>query len=195
MKRSAVPRLRSGLPVLITESAKNFASLRKALNQEIQPNGEIERALVDDFAALTWEILRLRRIKTEIINSALFPALENILQQFLARDDFPSYLDREHAAEELARSWSECETAKAEVSKLLCKFQLDEGAIEAEAFRVRAQDLECVDRMLSLAAVRRDKCLCMIAEFRHRFAIQLQQAGDRILEDDVPQLVEVKRAG
>jgi hypothetical protein len=42
--------------------------------------GAIEHHYVDWIATLTWEILRLRRIKAELINCALFEALKNLLK-------------------------------------------------------------------------------------------------------------------
>ena len=52
------------LPLLITESADEFAVLRAKLQQEIEPNGIIEQIYLDDLAVIVWEIKRLRRSKT-----------------------------------------------------------------------------------------------------------------------------------
>jgi hypothetical protein len=79
---------------------------------------------------------------------------------------------------------------------LLRELSLDEGTIEAEAFRSRAEDLERLERMLALAEVRRDRALRWIADYRQSLAKQIKRAADRILDnDDVPRLVAVgKRA-
>jgi hypothetical protein len=50
--KSAARRLRAATPVLITESVDEFVALRKALGDEIKPNGIIEQAWVDDLAAV-----------------------------------------------------------------------------------------------------------------------------------------------
>jgi hypothetical protein len=71
MPRSVVRKFRSGFPILITESKRDFASLHKSLNEEIRPNSVIERELVEDYVALTWDIRRYRRVRSEIINGAL----------------------------------------------------------------------------------------------------------------------------
>jgi hypothetical protein len=176
-------------PLLINESADEFASLRKALKNEIQPEGAIEQIYVDDFATLIWEILRLRRYKTVIINNSRLPALQGILEQLLCRRDFDDPDDHEHAADELARGWFANQRAKSQVATLLRKFGLDEAAIEAEAFRLRAEDLERLDRMLTAAEVRRDKALRCIADYRQILSKQLRQAANRILDNDVPQLI------
>jgi hypothetical protein len=56
--------------LLITESADEFDALRNAFDQEIKPRGIIEQMYVHDISSLVWEILRLRRCKVVIINSA-----------------------------------------------------------------------------------------------------------------------------
>jgi hypothetical protein len=65
--------------LLITESAEDFAALNAALMEEIRPRGIIERLYVADVAALVWEILRLRRCKVAIINTAFKNALSEIV--------------------------------------------------------------------------------------------------------------------
>ena len=65
--------------LLITESAEDFAALNAALMEEIKPHGIIERLYVDDIATLVWEILRLRRCKVAIVNTAFKDALSEII--------------------------------------------------------------------------------------------------------------------
>jgi hypothetical protein len=109
--------------------------------------------------------------------------LENILKQLLPSDNYENCLEHQRAAEDLARRWLEDREAKTEVIKLLRKFQLDETAIEAEAFRLRGEDLECLDRMLALEMARRDKVIFVLAEYRHTLA-KFLQVSDQILEED-----------
>ena len=72
-------------PLLITESQDEFDRIRDALEQELQPHGIVEQMYVADFGHLVWEILRLRRCKIGIINSAFRAALENVLAQLLRK--------------------------------------------------------------------------------------------------------------
>jgi len=80
-KSKNTARLRAGTPVLITESVDEFVALRKQLYDEIRPDGIIEQGWVDDLAAVMWEIMRLLRIKAEILNGAVYMALQSILKQ------------------------------------------------------------------------------------------------------------------
>ncbi len=189
-----VDMLRSVAPLLITESVDEFASLRKGLKSEIKPEGVIEQMYVDDFATLIWEILRLRRYKTVIINNSRLAALRGILDQLLCPRDYDGPYDKDLDAEDLARSWFHNKKAQTRVAQLLRQFQMDEGAIEAEAFRLCSEDLERLERILTALEFRRDKVLRSIAEYRQILSKQLQQAADRILDnDDVPRLVAVAK--
>jgi hypothetical protein len=175
--------------LLIAESKDQFAALYGDLEQEIQPKGVIERTYVHDIANIIWEIQRLRKFKTAIINSARRPALQAILRQILAPLDFMAAREREQEADSLACDWFETQKAKKQVEKLLRKIGLDEVAVEAEAFRSRAEDLERIDRMLTALEFRRDKALRCVADYRQILSKQLQRATDRILDgDDVPRL-------
>lgn len=167
--------------VLLTEKVDEFASLHEQLEHEIQPTNFIERMYVKDIAALLWEIIRLRRFKTALINKAFRNALQNFLRQFLFKPASLEGIDDELEADTLAYDWFHSEKAKSRVAKLLRQFQLDETAIEAEAFRLMSSDIDRMDRMLTLAEVRRDKALRNIAEYRDSLSLQLRQTSERIL--------------
>ena len=71
--------------LLVTKSREEFVRLSKEFHDEIEPSCTTERLYVNSVANLTWEILRLHRIKAELINGALFDALINLLKQVLSR--------------------------------------------------------------------------------------------------------------
>jgi hypothetical protein len=180
MRRRNELALLPKLPLLITESADEFDALRDAFEREIKPRGIIEQMYVHDISAIVWEILRLRRCKVIIINSAFRSALENLLvqlrqpgqQDFQARDP----------ARELAQAWFTDKEAKNQVSELLSRFDLDESAIEAEAIRKSSSDLELLDGMLASLETRRNKALGCVAEYRASLAHQLRESADRIID-------------
>jgi len=135
--------------VLMTENEDEFASLHEEPDQDIQPRNFIERMYVQDIAALLWEIVRLRRFKTAILNNALRMALQSILRQILFRPEFIEKPDYELEADTLAYDWFHSQKAKTQVAKLLRQFRLDECAIEAEAFRLTSSDIDRLDRMMT----------------------------------------------
>jgi hypothetical protein len=169
------------LPLLITESADEFDALRDAFEQEIKPRGIIEQLYVHDICAIVWEILRLRRCKVVIINSAFRSALQKLLTQLLKQPGQYGY-EAEDEAQTLAHAWFSDQEAKKQVSELLSQFELDESAIEAEAIRGSSSDLELLDKMLTSLESRRDKALGCVAEYRASLAHQLRESADRIID-------------
>jgi hypothetical protein len=162
----------------ITESADDYDSVAKSLHQEISPRGVIEQIYVADISAIVWESLRLRRSKTALINMAFRAALKNLLVQFW-KD--PEGMALYQESETLALEWFADPQARRQVAEILNQFHLDETAIEAEAIRAVAEDLELLDRMLLSLEVRRNRALRSIADYREVFAVQVQEVSDRIL--------------
>src|SRR6266700_4066450 len=169
------------LPLLITESADEFDALRNAFDQEIKPRGIIEQMYVHDISSIVWEILRLRRCKVVIINSAFRSALQDLLKQLLRQPGQYEYEVKDEA-EALAQAWFTDQEAKKQVSEILRRFDLDETAIEAQAIRSSSSDLEVLDRMLSSLESRRNKALGCVAEYRASLAHQLRESADRIID-------------
>jgi hypothetical protein len=181
MRRRNELTLLPKLPLLITESADEFDAVRDAFEREIEPRGIIEQMYVHDISSLVWEILRLRRCKVVIINSAFRSALEHLLVQLLKEPGQYDY-QVEGEARALAQSWFTDQEAKKQVSETLSRFDLDESAIEAEAIRRSSSDLELLDRMLTSLEPRRNKALGCIAEYRASLADQLRESADRIID-------------
>ena len=181
MRRRTELTLLPKLPLLITESADEFAALRDAFEREIKPRGIIEQMYVHDISSIVWEILRLRRCKAVIINSAFRSALQNLLKQLLREPGQYEY-EVVDEAEALAQAWFTDQEAKKRVSELLSRVELDESAIEAEAIRRSSSDLELLDRMLTSLESRRNKALGCVAEYRASLAHQLRESADRIID-------------
>jgi tRNA(Glu) U13 pseudouridine synthase TruD len=181
MRRGNELTLLPKLPLLITESADEFDAVRDAFEQEIKPHGIIEQMYVHDISSIVWEILRLRRCKAVIINSAFRSALQNLLKQLLRQPGQYEY-EVEEEAEALAQAWFTDQEAKKRVSELLSRVELDESAIEAEAIRRSSSDLELLDRMLTSLESRRNKALGCVAEYRASLGHQLRESADRIID-------------
>src|SRR5262249_57094852 len=83
------------------------------------PRGIIEQMYVHDISSIVWEILRLRRCKVVIINSAFRSALQNLLKQLLRQPgqyDHDTQLRKQ--AEALAQAWFTDQEAKKQVSEI-----------------------------------------------------------------------------
>ena len=176
-----------GAPLLITESKADFDRIRDALKEEIKPRGILEQIYVEDMAYLSWEVLRLRRSKAAIVNLAFRAALKELITQLLRE---PGQYTHElgDQPEELARDWFSDPKVKKQVADLLQEYDLDESAIEAEAIRQSADDLERIDRLMASAEARRDKALVCVAQYRGDFGALLRDSSNRVIRKETLQL-------
>jgi hypothetical protein len=170
--------------MLLGESAERFATLRAELTLEIKPKGIIEEIYVNDLAEIVWDISRFRRFKTDIILSARAAAVHTIIKQFYNKEN---NMPDELKVKKLMLAWFENTADKTKVEELLRKFQLDEGAIDAEAYRSVFPQLQDVEKMLALAEDRFSKTVHRIAGYRKSFAQVAEMGATRILaKNDVP---------
>jgi hypothetical protein len=165
--------------LIITESTEDHDRLVVALEQAISPCGIVEQLYVADVAAIVWETLRYRRCKAALINTAFRDALRTLMIQFW-KD--PNEAASFQGCELLAFEWFTDPKAKKDVAEILGTFDLDETAIEAEAIRSLAPELEVLDRMLRSLEVRRGRAIRGIAEYRKNFAERVRDVSDRIIE-------------
>jgi hypothetical protein len=164
-------------PLLLTESKDDFVSLHEALTRDLAPRGAIEQIFVAEIATYVWEILRLQRCRTQLINLAFEQALFDLLERVVASDSVGTA--EQDARNSLIRDWFTKPKARKQVADLLAGVQLDEAAIEAEAMCGAFEDLERLDRLLTLQQARRDKLLRNIAEYRESFATQVREVVSR----------------
>ncbi len=165
--------------LIMTESVKDHDALVSALQQALKPRDVIEDLFVADIAAIVSETLRYRRCKAALINTAFRDALRRLMFQFWKDANETASLQ---GCELLAFEWFTDPKAKQDVAEILGKFDLDETAIEAEAIRSLAPELEVLDRMLSSLEVRRERAIRGIAEYRKNFAERVREVSDRIIE-------------
>jgi hypothetical protein len=174
-RRRKARGLYSSLNVLRTESSSDFAQLLADFIQDIRPANAFEKTRVHDITSDTWDIMRYRRIINGRLNNALKPALTKILCHLeLTRS----------AAENLASQWLYFPESKRQVMSLLQESGFDESAIEAEAFRLVADDLRNIYQMLDAAQARRERTLKSIAKYRKIFQDQLRRSSDRFIAAD-----------
>ena len=163
-------------PLLIGESEDEFEALRSDLVEEIKPRGIIEHMCVADIVEIVWESRRLHRCKAVMINMHYSAALKSLLRNVL------SAVDDYHHAEVLAQTWFTDKKAKEEVTKILRRFHLDESAIEAQAIKSLASELEILDKRLMSLETRRNRAIRNIAEYRESFARKVREGSGRIIE-------------
>ena len=171
-------------PLVINESTEQFQSIHDALIQEIKPRGMIEQIYVKDIADLTWEILRIRRFKTAILDTQFSSAAEKVLKELLLQIGH-DYTEAREAATDAAGKWFTDKETREWGQKVLQQFQLDESAIEARSYAEKTSNFEALDKLEASLMSRRDKSLRCIAEYRIGLAHELQETSDRIIEGKV----------
>src|SRR5277367_5226417 len=78
---------RISVPLLSTESAKDFETRRSDFRGVLNPQNVLEDMHVDNIASQQWEMERLNRIKTAILNLNLRNALYDVFVEKLGEWD------------------------------------------------------------------------------------------------------------
>ena len=190
-----IPVVLAPSPVLITESVDEFNRLHGALKEELQITGTLEHLMLNGITELGWGIRRYRRAKISLINSAMLPALIKLLLVAVsAESPRPKgdllFFDVEECARErevhkLAHEYFVNEDARKSVLEMLGKNKLDEYAIEAEAMRIVASELEKFDRLLASYEWRLNNALRSLAELRGGFGRHLRASVDRVIDGKI----------
>jgi hypothetical protein len=176
--------------LLRTESKEDFEKLLAELNKDVQPASFVQRLYVHDIAHLTFEIIRHRLDKVNIVNNAFHRALAIVLKPILQRPKSRSLLDgtpliqEADPAAQLAYDYSVDEQSKDKVLGLLKKAGFDMRAVETEALTLSLDDVERVDRLIASAEVRRKKALRFIAWHGENFAERLERSSEQMLAAD-----------
>jgi hypothetical protein len=152
-------------PVLRSEDANHYDALLSRLVVAARPRDPFEWMLLKDYADLAWEIFRLRRAKTGIIDGARKGALVMILHRFqlnvLAAREFHSDPD-----------------TRALVLQQLADQGLDEEIITHEAVSNCSGKLAALDRLIASAEYRRNAMLREMDHHRGNLAMRLRTAPD-----------------
>ena len=202
-------------PVLITESEAEFNQFFDALKDELKPYGIVDRLLIKDFGEVAWEIRRYRFAKVSCVNSAFLAALKNLLTPILRRQlaesvppkkrapqlealvvNFePSEAELETLAEvdRLAQQWFVDENAKQHVLELLAENKIDEYAIETEAMRIAAPELQMFNRLEEAAERRLHKTLRLLGHYRSGLGRQIHAAVERVIDGKVVALANAAK--
>jgi hypothetical protein len=180
--------------LLTTESQEKFLRFRQAHYDEIQPSQPTECHYVDWIVMLAWEVQRFIRIKAELINCALLEALKNLLGEVLSSQGLSYSSEREELIKDLGARWFVDDAGKAEVAALLANLGLDETSIEAEAHRLRADEIESVDRLLTSKQQSLEKALRFIGKLRKTLGDRLRQSSANVFEENEPPILIASRA-
>jgi len=145
------------------EDAAAYAQLAARIRAAVAPANVIEEIWARDIADLTWDVVRLRRIKAGLFTVGAGDGMAQILRGM-----------EKHAinGELRARDWAARKPAAlAEVNAQLSTAGLDIGDVATSTFAVRIDQFDRIERMLAAAEVRRAAAL---------HAIDNRRAAERV---------------
>lgn len=148
-------------PLLPGEKQADYVDLALRMVKTAQPRDAIEEFLVRDVVDLTWEILRLRRVKAGILRASMGVGVQDVLAG-LGVD----YNKRN----KLGESWAAGDdAARTKVDVILTNAGLTIDEATARTLENKLDSFERLDRMLASAEARRNNALREID--RHRDAL------------------------
>jgi hypothetical protein len=158
------------LPLLPGESAQDYQNLTDHLSADVRPKDTIEEIFLRDVIDLTWEVMRLRRLRDAFLAANVSEGLRSVL---------PTITDIA-IAEDLVEGWKlRKPKAMKSIDDYLASHGLTMDAAHAETFARFSQEMETINRLLTGAEARRNQTLREIE--RHRAA--LASATARALQD------------
>jgi hypothetical protein len=163
-----------GPPALITgEDPAAYEDLRARISAAVKPADFLEEIWVRDVVDLTWDTLRMRRLKVVMLTSTVSDRLKDLLTPMVGRDE----------AAKLSKEWSGRDrSALKQVDKHLATMGLTLDAPVSQILARNIDQFERVDRMIMNAEARRNAALREVDRHRSSLAQALRRASDDIVE-------------
>ena len=148
------------------------ANTPRAIVKAAHPKDAIEDLLTRDVIDLSWEVLRLRRLKAGLLRGAIGSSIYQVMCRLGYEDEY---------AWKLAANWAaERKAAQKEVAAALQKAQLTMEDVMAETLEGKIDSFERFDRMLASSEARRNNALREIERHRAALGAAVRQAVDEI---------------
>ena len=155
------------------EDARQYEEIQTRFSATIKPKDVLEEMWTRDVVDLTWEILRMRRLKAGLLTSVMSEGVDKILSLLLGGVE----------ARDLSNAWSarDPDAIKTVDALLAAKGQTMELAA-ARGLEARIEIFERIDRMAMSAEARRNSALRELERHRASLAQALRQASDDVIE-------------
>ena len=159
-------------PLLPGEKEADYAATVRRIVGVSRPRDAIEEFLIRDVIDLTWEVLRLRRVKAGILRASMGAGVREVLQ-----DVGYSILENRPISE---RWVAGDENARKKVDAVLAKAGLTIDEVTAKTLERKIDVFERIDRMLASAEARRNNALREIDRHRDAAGTAVRQAIDEV---------------
>jgi hypothetical protein len=159
-------------PLLPGEQEADYAEFALAIVKAAHPKDAIEDLLTRDVLDLSWEVLRLRRLKAGLLRGAISSSISKVMYRL-------GY-DYKYAGE-LAADWAaRKKAAQKTVAAALREAQLTMDDVMAETLEGKIDSFERFDRLLASSEARRNNALREIERHRAALGAAVRQAMDEI---------------
>ena len=174
------PALFGPPPLFDGEDPKIYDQLLAQVSTTVMPEDIFENIWVRDVVDLTIEVLRLRRLKVNLMMTNASKGLTETLSPLVGRMQ----------AETLAEGWAARKSdVVEEVNKTLTSAGLSTDSILAQTFSLKLNDIERIEHMTALAEARRNATLREIDRHRQTLGQKLRRAAQQ-LEDGQFRVIE-----
>jgi hypothetical protein len=171
-------------PLIEGEDAAAYDEILARLSGTMKPKDVLEEIWVRDVVDLTWDTLRMRRLKAALLASAMSQAIDKMFTPILGY----------RGAEELSKQWAlrDRQTVK-RVDQLIASMGLTMEAVVAQALSIHIDSFERIDRMVMHAEGRRNAALRELERHRATLAQALRQASNNVVEAEFDDLAPAQR--
>lgn len=156
-------------PLIPGEETAAYEALQAGISDNVRPHGVLEEAWVREVGDLTWERLRLRRLKASLMTACANQGLQKLLES----------LNVPGNTHELARRWAARELAAvAQVDAVLDAAGLGMDHVMSRTLHKNIAEIVCIERMIASIELRRAALLREIAHYRTHLGADLRRAAD-----------------
>ena len=164
-------------PILEVEDASAYEELLAQISSAVKPPDIIGDFWVRDVVDLTWEILRLRRLKISLVEGAVPRTLRKTLALLVNFPEHSKPMDR------LIKMWFANEpSAIRRINKYLKSANINFDTVVARTFVNNLESIERIERLVTIAEGRRNAILREIDRRRANFA-QMLRSSVKEIED------------
>jgi hypothetical protein len=181
-------------PILPGEDASAYEALLGRVSADVKPTDILEKIWVRDVVDRTWEILRLRRIKTGFASRTMAQTLSKFIHGFV--HEHPQFPENASTARSdgfrdlLAQRWVMRDPGVVGwVNELEANGYISINEVMASVFERELSRIERVDRLITVAEDRRNSVLREIERRRAMFAQSLR-SGIQKVEDAEFKVIE-----
>lgn len=167
-------------PLIDGESGHDFQAFQEACLRDIAPKGALEKIWAQDVIGYSWDVLRLRRLKVEVLRAGRKHAVAKLLGQYRLRksalDNSIFIVDEDYNT---ALEWEAGEPdAVKKVRRVMERYGLGPDAIMAIALQENLDTIEQIDRLIDAAEFRRNAILRDLEKRRDLLARRARQVTD-----------------